>query len=55
MGLHVTEYETKNGKTFKAGGKAAEPAAKPAAKNGAQGLPGADNKNRPDNPAKQGA
>jgi len=45
MGIHVTKYKTENGKTRKAGGKAAN-------KNGAPDKPGADNKNQqPDNPA----
>ena len=46
MGIHVTRYETKDGKTRKVGNK-----------NGAAGKsPGADGKTRqPESPVKQGA
>ena len=49
MSQHVTKYKTDDGKTRKAKGSTA----KPAGKNGAQGSPGADNKNsQPEIPAK---
>jgi len=41
MGIHITKYETKNGKTRRVKGSAAKQAGA-----GAQGTPGADNKNQ---------
>jgi len=51
MGNHITRYKTENGKTYKI--EAENSAAKQTDKNGAQGSPGADNKNnQPGTPAK---